>query len=180
LRPEHGEGRSYAGRISEGRLAVGDEVVILPRGTPARIATIETFDGRLEAAQAPLSVSIRFTEEVDVSRGDLIATARDAPKSCSNFEVTLACLGTHPLKPSGQFLMKVGTQKTEVVVRSLQDKLDLESLKHRDGVDELALNDIGRASLTCVEPVAADAGGRFILIDPWTKETVAAGLIGAL
>ncbi|MEL7368013.1 MAG: GTP-binding protein [Myxococcota bacterium] len=179
LRPENGEGRSYAGRISEGKLAVGDEVVIVPRGTPAHISAIETFDGSLDEAEAPLSVSVRFTEEIDVSRGDLIATAPDAPEPRSNFDVTLACLGSQPLKPSGQFLMKVGAQKTEVVLHALQDKLDLESLVHRPGVGELALNDIGRASLTCHEPVAADAGGHFILIDPWTKETVAAGLIGA-
>ena len=180
LRPESGEGRSYAGRLSAGELAVGDEVVILPRGTKAQIAAIDTFDGPLQVAAAPQSVSVRFTEHVDVSRGDLIASASDAPKTTTRLGVTLASLGATPLRPSAQLLMKTGALKTEVTIGRLDDKLDLERLEHRPGVDELGLNDIGRAELHTHEPVAAEPGGRFILIDPWTKETVAAGLVGAV
>ena len=179
LRPQDGEGRSYAGRISAGQIAVGDEVVVLPRQTPARIAAIETFDGPLEVAHAPMSVSLRFDEEVDVSRGDLIATTADAPKPRMDLPVTVASLSTTPLKVRGQFLMKVGTQKTRVTLRQLDDKLDLEDLEYRPAGEDLSLNDIGHATLQALEPVAVDPGGRFILIDPWSKETVAAGLVGA-
>ncbi len=179
LRPENGEGRAYAGRISAGRLAVGDAVIVLPRGTTTRIASIDTFDGPLEVAESPFSVSVTFTEEVDVSRGDLIATITDAPVPQTELDVTVASLGSTPLRASTQLLMKVGTQKTPVTLQRLVDKLDLERLSYRSDVAELALNDIGHATLQTHEPVAADPGGRFILIDPWTKETVAAGLIGA-
>ncbi len=178
LRPEDGEGRAYAGRISAGRLAVGDEVTILPRGTRTRIRSIETFDGPLDEASAPLSVSIRFRDEVDVSRGDLVATAADAPAARTELDVTLASLGSTPLAVDNRWLMKIGTQKTVVTLRALHDKLDLDHLEHRPGVDALHLNDIGRATLRAHEPVVTDAEGRFILIDPWTKETVAAGLVG--
>ena len=177
LRPETGEGRAYAGRIAEGTLAVGDEVVVLPRGMRTRIRTIETFDGPLESASAPMSVSVRFEEEVDVSRGDLVAAVEDAPAARSLVDVTLANLTDGALQADSQYLMKVGTQKTRVRVRSLRDQLDLETLEYVPGVEALRLNDIGRASLQALEPLAVDGGGRFILIDPWSNETVAAGLV---
>ena len=179
LRPENGDGRAYAGKISMGRLAVGDEVAVLPRGTVTRIESIATFDGPLEVAVAPMSVSVRFSDDIDVSRGDLIAASADAPEPKTQLDVTLASLGASPLRADRQLIMKVGAQKTTVTLGRLQDRLDLERLEYRPGASELALNDIGRATLRAHSPVASDPGGRFILIDPWTKETVAAGLMGA-
>ncbi len=177
LRPENGEGRAYAGRVSAGQLSVNDEVVILPRGLRTRIASIDTYDGPLDTAWAPMSVSVRFQEEIDVSRGDLIATAEDAPQPTMQLDAQLACLGTTPITPTRELIMKVGAQKARVTIRALENKLDLETLSHRSGENTLALNDIGRVSIQSLEPIAVDNSDRLILIDPWTKETVAAGLV---
>ena len=177
LRPQQGEGRSYAGRISAGTLQVGDEVTILPRGIRTTIASIDTFDGPLHQARTPMSVSVRFTDDVDVSRGDLIATSTDAPEAQMQLDARLACLGTTPIAPHRELLMKVGAQKARVTIRSLLNKLDLQTLVDRPTAEPLGLNDIGRVRIQSLEPVAVETTDRLILIDPWTKETVAAGLV---
>ena len=177
LRPEDGEGRSYAGRVSAGRIAVGDEVVILPRGTNTRIASISTFDGPLEQAEASMSVTVEFADQVDVSRGDLVSTVKGAPAVRRDVDAMLACLDTSTVRTDRDYIMKVGSRKTRVSVRALRTMLDLETLRFTSNPEVLALNDIGRVSLVSHEPIPVDDDDRLILIDPWTRATVAAGRV---
>ena len=185
LRPEEGEGRSYAGRISGGGFKVGEEVVVLPRGSKTTIRSLETFDNSLDEAYAPQSIAVTLNDDIDVARGDLIASVSDAPTSRRRFEATVAWMGSEALVPSKTYLMKAGTQKTRVIVRSLDKKLDLQRLEYVPADKELELNDVGRLQVEAMEDVAVDDFserpdlGRFILMDPWTKETVGAGWLGA-
>ncbi|MBX2814168.1 MAG: 50S ribosome-binding GTPase [Myxococcales bacterium] len=186
LRPENGAGRCYAGRVAGGTFSVGDEVVLLPRGNRTKIRSIDTFDGPLQSVQAPKSISMTFEDDVDVARGDLIATAKDAPQAHRRWELTIAWMSETPLKAEKTYLMKVGTQKTRVVVRRLDTRLNLETLQYISAGQQLDLNDIGRIEIEAMEDVAVDKYsdrpdiGRCILMDPWSKETVGAGLLGTL
>ena len=164
-----GEQRRYAGRLAAGALRPGDEVVVLPSGMRTRVAVVEGPSGPREEAFAPLSVTIGLEDDVDVARGDLIATADGAPEPVRELDATLVWLGDAPAQPGGRYLLKHTT-------RTVRAKLDGEPL---------ALNDIGTVRLRLGEPVMADpytavrGTGAFILIDEATNETVGAGMVSS-
>ena len=183
-RPPQSEFRGYAGRIESGSLAVGDPVVVLPSGQASRVAAIRIGERALEWAVAGESVLVQLTDELDISRGDLIALAGPAaPQPRSTFEATVCWLGPRALEPRREYLMRHGTRETRARIRSVAAHLDIETLAWRAEPDPVEPNGIARLAISTQHPIAADAyeslraTGSFILIDPASFDTVAAGLI---
>ena len=178
----HRDFRGYMGRVESGRVAVGDAVAILPRGLSTRVSGIEFFGERLGEAVAGQSVTLLLEEEVDLSRGDLIAGAAGAPTPTTDLVATLCWLGERPLEQSPRLLLRHGTTTVRARVQELLGLLDLQTQEHLPARD-LAMNDIATVRLRLQQPIAPDpharvrSGGSFILIDETTNATVAAGLV---
>jgi bifunctional enzyme CysN/CysC len=181
VRP-HLDYRGLAGQIATGSVSVGDEVTVLPSGTRTRVSAIDSFEGPLARATAPMSVVLRLADEVDAARGDLLSHPATAPAPRDRIEATAVWLSERPLDPMRAYLLKHTTRTVPARV-AVQSLLDLETLAEAPAAG-LALNDIGRIVVTCARPVICDpyarnrATGAFILIDALTNETVAAGVIG--
>ncbi|GAC69376.1 sulfate adenylyltransferase subunit 1 [Gordonia soli] len=182
--PEFPDYRGYAGQISAGRVSVGDEVVVLPSGTRTTISKIDTADGDLETAHTGRSVTLLLADDVDVSRGDVIAAAVDAPEPTQQFTATVCWLAEKPLRPGARLLLKHGTRTTQAIIGSLDVLFDEQGLSLVDAPESVELNQIGRISVQTAEPIAADdyqtnrESGSFLLIDPQGGNTLGAGLVG--
>jgi sulfate adenylyltransferase large subunit len=176
------ERRLYAGQLAGGTLRVGDEIVVLPFGQRSRVAAIEGPAGPLEEATAPLSVAVGLEDELDVSRGDLIAPVASAPDPVRELAATVCWLGDAPAQPGGRYLLKHTARTVRAKLDAIDHRLDLDALE-RAPAAELALNDLARVRLRLGEPLATDAyadsraTGAFILIDEATNDTVAAGMV---
>ncbi|HEX8084028.1 MAG TPA: adenylyl-sulfate kinase [Solirubrobacteraceae bacterium] len=175
--------RGYAGQVAGGILRPGDEVVVLPSGEHSRIAAIDTFEGPIAEAFAPMSVTLRLTDDVDVSRGDMIARPHNRPLLERDLDAMVCWMSETPSKPGGRYVIKHTTRTTRAVVTSLLHRIDVDTLHRDDTADHLELNDIGRMRLRTAVPLAFDmyrrnrATGSFILVDEATNDTVAAGMI---
>jgi small GTP-binding protein len=182
--PNHGEYRGYAGQLASGALRAGEEVVALPSGQRTRIAAIDTYDGELEEALAPMSVILRLEDELDVSRGELVCRPEEAPTVSSELEADVCWLNERPLRPGGRYAIKHTTRSATAVVDELGDRVDVHTLERVGGPEQLGLNDIGRVRLRTSAPLAFDPyrrnrrTGSFILVDEATNETVGAGMVG--
>jgi sulfate adenylyltransferase subunit 1 len=180
--PDHHDYRGYAGRVAAGIVSVGDEVVVAPSGRRSRVLGIDTYDGPLAWAQAGQSVTLRIADDLDISRGDLIAGVADAPQPVREVAATVTVLGDAPLVPSQRLLLKAGTRTVRAVVEAIGSRLDVDTLDVHGDATALGLNDIGEVRLRLAEPVALDdydrvrSTGSFLLIDDQTGATVAAGL----
>jgi bifunctional enzyme CysN/CysC len=183
--PDHGDYRGYAGQLASGALRVGEEVVALPSGLRTRIAAIDTFEGELEEAQAPMSVTLRLEDELDVSRGELICHVEQEPTVSRELQADVCWLNERPLRAGGKYVIKHTTRGATAIVDELQDVVDVHTLERASAPEQLALNDIGRVRLRTSTPLAFDPyrsnrrTGSFILIDEATNETVGAGMVGA-
>jgi sulfate adenylyltransferase subunit 1 len=178
--------RGYSGRIESGRIAVGEEIIVLPAGQRTRVAEIRTFDGLLTQAHAPQSVTIVLEDQLDISRGDVLAAAEAPPEVARELEATLCWLATEPFNRGRRYLVKHGTRVVKALFDSPQYRINVNTLQ-REAADALSLNDIGRVSFKTAQPLVFEpyranrAAGSFILIDETSNNTVAAGLIeGAL
>ena len=175
--------RGYAGQIAGGVVRVGDEVVVLPAGRRTTVAGIDTADGELTEAFAPQSVTLRLSEEIDIARGDMIASAADAPQVTQDVTGTIAWLAERPLRPGSRVLLKHTTNVVQAIVRDVVGRLDLDRAE-LEPAENLELNDIGRVTLRLAKPVAAEEyltskrTGAFLLIDPADGYTLAAGMVG--
>ncbi|RTL62265.1 MAG: sulfate adenylyltransferase [Pseudonocardiaceae bacterium] len=175
--------RGYAGQVASGTVRPGDEVVVLPGGHRTTVASVETADGPLEAAAAGRSVTVLLTDDIDLSRGDVIAAAGAPPRVTDDFDATLCWLAEKPLRPGARLLLKHGTRTTQVIVGQLRDRLDTDTFA-LTVPETLGINDIGRVTLRTADPLPVDdyadirATGGFLLIDPPTGNTLAAGLVG--
>jgi sulfate adenylyltransferase large subunit len=180
-----GEYRGYAGQIASGALHAGEEVLVLPAGQHTRIAAIDTFDGPLEEAVAPLSVTLRLEDDLDVARGELICAAADPPTISRELEADICWLAPAPLRAGGRYAIKHTTHTATAIIGELVDRVDVHTLERESGAEELALNDIGHVTLRTSEPLAFDPydrnrrTGSFILIDEASNATVGAGMITA-
>jgi len=176
-------GRSYAGMVNGGTFRVGDEVVVLPGRRWTTVTGIETFDGPLERAPVGLSVAIHLADDIDVSRGDLVASADDPPDELTDLEATVCWFAERPLSPGDRYEIKHTTRVTPVRVTSIVARLDVNSLALEEA-DELTDNDIGVVTLETASPLAVDpyrrdrVTGSFVLMDERTHATVAAGMVG--
>jgi bifunctional enzyme CysN/CysC len=182
----HTDYRGYAGQVAGGVLRKGQQVVVLPSGRTSRIAAIDTFEGEVEEAFAPMSVCVRLTDELDVGRGDLICAAEQPAQVGQDLEATVCWMVEQPLRPQARLSLKHTTRCSKVAVRELASRLDVNTLAWEPGPGALELNDIGRVTLRAAAPLAYDeyrhnrVTGSFILIDEATHATVAAGMIGPL
>ena len=181
LRP-HLDYRGLAGQIASGAVSVGDEVVVLPSGARTSVRAIDTFDGPLQRAFAPMSVALRLSDEVDAGRGDLLAHVASAPSVRMELSATAVWLAERPLDPARAYFLKHTTRTVPARVTAVRSRLDPETLRS-EPVETLALNDVGSISVRCARPVVCDpysrnrATGAFILIDALTNETAAAGIL---
>ena len=182
--PEYPDYRGYAGLVSAGSVSVGDEVVVQPSGLRTTIAKIDTADGELATAHAGRSVTLLLADDIDISRGDLIASAADAPEPAQEFTTTVCWLAEKPLRPGARLLLKHGAKTTQAIIGTLDATFDEQNLALVDAPEALELNQIGRVSLLTAEPIAADDysvdrdSGSFLLIDPQGGNTLGAGLVG--
>ncbi len=174
--------RGFAGQIASGTIHPGDAVRIVPSGKTSTVKTITTFDGDLEEAVAGQSVTLTLADEVDCSRGDLIAAAGDPPQASDQFRATLVWMDEEAMKPGRGYWLKLGTQMVTATVQQPEYEIDINSLEHL-AAKTLGLNGIGVAEFATDRPIAFEPYatnrqlGGFILIDKFTNATVAAGMI---
>ena len=177
------EYRGYAGQVAAGVVRVGDAVTVLPGGRTTTVAGIDTADGELAEAFAPQSVTIRLADDIDVARGDLLASSDDAPLPTQDLEGTVCWLAERELRPGQRVLLKHTTRTVQAVVRDVVGRLDLDAAELAPA-ESLGLNDIGRVRLRLAAPVVAEPylaarrTGAFLLIDPHDGNTLAAGMVG--
>ncbi|GAA2861132.1 GTP-binding protein [Pseudonocardia halophobica] len=175
--------RGYAGQIAAGTVAPGDTVVVLPEGRETTVTHVDTADGPLDEGTAGRSVTIRLADDIDISRGDMLVAADAQPAVTSEIDATLCWLSDKPLRPNARLLLKHGTRTTQVMVGAPESRIDTDTLTEVEA-DALSLNDIGRVTVRTADPLPVDeyadirATGSFLLIDPPTGNTLAAGLVG--
>lgn len=174
--------RGFCGTISSGIVRKGDEIMVLPSKRTSRIKRIVTFDGDIEEAFCPQSVTLVLDDEVDCSRGDMIVRPGNVPKIGNAFDATIVWLNADAMIPGKTYLFKHSTQTVAGQIDSLRYRVDVNSL-HRAPAPELQLNEIGRCSIVLNQPLFFDAyrrnrsTGSFIIIDRITNATVGAGMI---
>ncbi len=189
VRPQNDEAnhdyRGYAGQVAAGVLRAGEPVVVLPSGKTSTVAGIDTFDGPIEQAFPPQSVTLLLEDDIDISRGDLIVRAGEAspPTVARELEAVVCWMSETPLRAGGRYALKHTTRAVRAIVDDVDWHLDVETLERQDNSHGLALNEIGHVKLRLSGPLAFDAyarnreTGSFILIDEATNDTVGAGLI---
>jgi len=184
LRPDH-TFRGFAGQIASGTIRVGDKITVLPSGRCAEVARIVTFDGDLAEAQAPLSVTLVLNQELDISRGDLIASAGAVPSVTRHIGAQLVWMDERPLALNRRYLLKHTSHTVPAFVTSIAHRTNIATLAH-EAAATLEMNAIGAVRVELLRPIALDAytenrgTGAFILIDAASNSTVAAGMITAV
>ncbi|MFH8612592.1 sulfate adenylyltransferase subunit 1 [Streptomyces sp. NPDC018029] len=182
--PEHPDYRGYAGRIAEGTFRVGQEVCVLPSGRTSTITAIERLGRPVDSAWTLQSVTVLLADDLDVSRGDLIVPAKDAPATTREVEATVCHVADQPLRVGHRVLLKHGTRTVKAIVKDIPSRLTLDDLSLYPHPGQLAANDIGRVELRTAEPLPVDSyadsrrTGSFILIDPGDGTTLTAGMVG--
>jgi bifunctional enzyme CysN/CysC len=176
--------RGYAGTVAGGVMKPGDPVVVLPSGFSSTIASIETLDGPIDEAYAPQSVTVRLTDEIDISRGDMICRPHNQPTSGQDIDAMVCWMDeAASLKPRDKLVIKHTTRVARALVKNVQYRLDINTLHREDEAGSLALNEIGRVQFRTTQPLFFDeyrrnrTTGSFILIDEATNTTVGAGMI---
>jgi len=176
--------RAYAGTVAGGVMKPGDEVVVLPSGLTTRITAIDTFDGPVQEAFPNMSVAVRLADDLDVSRGDMICRPHNQPRVAQDVEAMVCWLSEGPpLRAGARYGIKHTTRSARAVVKELEYRLDVNTLHRQEGVDALALNEIGRVRLRATAPIFADeyrrnrTTGSFLLIDEANGATVGAGMV---
>jgi bifunctional enzyme CysN/CysC len=175
--------RGYAGQVAGGVLRTGDDVVILPSGATSRIAAIDTFDGEIDEAFPPMSVTLRLEDDIDISRGDMIARPHNHPIVSRDLDAVVCWMNEKPLVPGTRYVLKHTTKTVRAVAGQLLHRIDVDTLHRDSSATELGLNEIGRVHLRTSAPITYDAyrrnraTGGFILIDEATNETLGAGML---
>ncbi len=174
--------RGYAGQVASGRVAQGEEVVVLPSGLSSKVKSIVTTAGNLSEAKVGDSVVLTLEDEIDISRGDMIVRKNNLPQKSNRVDAIICWMSVEPMRVQGQYRVQHTTRLVNGFVSELNYKIDVDTM-HRDPAETLTLNEIGRIQLTTTQPLFYDRyqlnrmTGSFILIDPATNSTVAAGMI---
>ncbi|MGW1108907.1 sulfate adenylyltransferase subunit 1 [Streptomyces sp. NPDC002540] len=182
---EHPDYRGYAGQIAAGAFRVGEAVTVLPSGRTTTVTAIDALGESVDIAWAPQSVTIRLADDIDISRGDLIAPADDAPAVTQDVEATVCHVADQPLTVGQRVLLKHTTRTVKAIVKDIPSRLALDDLSQHPAPGRLVANDIGRIVVRTAEPLALDAyadsrrTGSFLLIDPADGTTLTAGMAGA-
>ena len=174
--------RGFAGTVASGIIRKGDEVMVLPSGKRSRVKSIVTYDGELDEAFAPQAVTVTLTDEVDVSRGDMLVRPESPPHVSSQIEAMVVWMAEQPFVPGRTYTLKHATRQVAAEVASFRYAVDVNTLEHRPA-SRLELNEVGQVQLSLTQAIACDpyrsnaATGAFILIDRLTNGTVGAGMI---
>ena len=186
LRPQR-EGffdyRGYAGRISSGVFRTGDDVTVIPSGFTSKIKSIDTLDGELKEAHAPMSITITLEDDIDISRGDMIVRSSNIPETSQDIEVMICWLHKNPAKPRAKYTVMHTTNEQKAIIKEIIYKIDINTLKSNRDDDTIGMNDFCKVKMRTTQPLLYDSyrenrvTGSIILIDDATNETVAAGMI---
>lgn len=174
--------RGYAGQIASGRITPGEDVVVFPSGLESKVKEIVTLGGNLEEAAAGDSVVLTLEDEIDISRGDMIVRKGNLPQKSNILDATICWMNEAPLDVSKRYVLQHSTRLVRAMISKLNYRIDVDTM-HREDAESLALNEIGRVQLTTTLPLFYDRyalnreTGSFVLIDPATNNTVAAGMI---
>jgi sulfate adenylyltransferase subunit 1 len=180
---EYHDYRGYAGRIAGGVFKAGDKIVVLPSGRKSTVKSVESYSGAMDEAFAPMSVSLTLTDDVDVSRGDMIAGVDDQPEVSQDIELMICWMGEKKLSVGGRYAVKHTTRDARCIVKEVLYKLNISTMEHNESDTEIGMNDIGKIKIRTTTPLAYDSyaqnrfTGSLILIDEATHVTVAAGMI---
>lgn len=175
--------RGYAGRVAGGIFKPGDDVLVLPSGLTSKIASIDTMNGKIEEAFAPMSVVLTLEDDIDVSRGDMIVRENNQPDAEQDLDVMLCWLNPKGPRPRAKYTLRHTTNEARAMITEVVYKMDINTLHRIEDDNEIGVNDIARIRLRATKPILKDAysknrhTGSIILIDEATNETVAAGMI---
>ena len=179
---EYHDFRGFMGRIESGEIAAGDEITILPSGRTTRVKEIVTYDGKMQHAYAPQSVTLTLTDEIDISRGDMFVRGITPPQVAKEFEAMLCWLSEAPLDLNRKYIIKHTTRMVKCLFSRFEYRVDVNTLEQHP-TTILNMNDIARVAMKVQQPFVFDrykdnhASGSFIVIDEATNNTVAAGMI---
>ena len=180
---EHPDYRGYAGRIEGGVFKPGDEVTVLPSGFTSKIKSIDTFDGPIDEAFSPMSVCMTLTDDIDISRGDMLVRENNKPTIEQDVDVMICWMHDKKLIPTGKYTIRQTSQTARCIIKEVKYKMDINTLHRNEEDREIGLNDIGRITIRTTKPLFFDSyrrnrnTGSIILVDAATNETVAAGMI---
>ena len=180
---EYHDYRGYAGRIAGGVFKKGDKVTVLPSGFSSTIARIDTYDGELEEAFPPQSVTLLLEDDIDISRGDMIVRENNQPEVTQDLDVMLCWFNERPLQPRGKYAIQHTAKDARCMIKEVRYRLDINTLHRDEENKEIRMNDICRAVLRTTAPLFVDPyrknrnTGSIILVDEQTNETVAAGMV---
>jgi len=183
MKDEYHDYRGYAGRIEGGVFKPGDAVKVLPSGLKSKIKSVDVFNGHLEEAVAPQSVTLTLEDDIDISRGDLIIKDNGLPKSGQDIEMMICWFHEKPMVLGGKYSVKHTTNDLRCVIRDVKYKIDVNTLDHYEEDKIVGLNDIAKITIRTTKPLYYDSYrknrkmGSIILIDEATNNTVAAGMI---
>lgn len=186
LRPNNTEFhdyRAYAGRVAGGVFKPGDKVMVLPSGFVSRIKSIDTFEGSIQYAFPPMSVSIRLEDDIDISRGDMIVRENNQPEVSQDIDIMICWMNEKPIRPNGKYIIKHTTREAKCIVKEILYKTNINTLHRMEDDKQIGLNDIGRIRLRTTTPFFFDSykenryTGSVIIIEEGTNNTVGAGMI---
>ena len=175
--------RGYAGRVAGGVFRKGDEVMALPSGFTSRINKIDTFNGELEEAFPPMSVTFTLEDDIDISRGDMIVRENNSPEVSQDLEIMVCWMHEKPLDPGGKYALKHTSKDARCMIKEVRYKMDINELQRIEDDLDVRMNDIARIAIRTTDPLFYDYYGRnrmtgsLILIDEATNDTVAAGMV---
>jgi sulfate adenylyltransferase subunit 1 (EFTu-like GTPase family) len=174
--------RGYAGQVASGVIKPGDAVMALPSGRISRVRSIVTYDGELPRAFPPMSVTLVLEDEIDISRGDMLVPPSHPPRVARKIDARIVWMQEQPLEPGREYLLKHTTQTLRATVEAVRYRVNIDTLD-KEPAGSLGLNDIGAVVIETRKPLFSDpyrrnrATGSFVLIDPMSNATVAAGMI---
>ena len=181
---KHHDFRGFAGRVAGGVFKLGDEITALPSGFTTRISKIMLGEKEIEEAFFPQSVTILLEDEIDISRGDMLVKPNNQPKSSQDLDARICWFsGSKKLTQGGKYLIKHTTKTAQAMISEITYKVDVNNLRKNEEDKEFNMNDIGRIKVRTSEPIFYDTyrrnrnTGSFILIDPFTHQTLAAGML---
>lgn len=186
IRPQtqsHQDFRGYAGRVAGGIFRPGDDILVMPSGFTSKIKSIHVGDQQVAEAFAPMSVTMTLEDEIDISRGDIIAKPNNRPESEQDVDLMICWMNQRNVNLNTKFFVRHNTKEVKGVLKEIQYKLDINSLQRLEHVDQLVMNDIARIKIRTAQPLSFDSyrknriTGSIILVDEGTNETVAAGMI---
>ena len=180
---EYPDYRGYAGRIAGGVFKSGDKIKILPSGIESKIKSIDTFNGKIQEAFAPMSVCITLEDDIDISRGDMLVREHNQPSVSQELDLMICWMNSKKLIVRGKYTIKHTSQTARCIIKEVRYKMDINSLHRMEDDKEIGLNDIGRIAIKTTKPLFYDKynrnrnTGSIIIIDEATNETVGAGMI---